>query len=343
MNTFKVYFWPSYGQDLNSIYDRYFTKNKEGVFEFWSKLYPDFLLHKVNSPDEADIIVLTDKVENFPTRFLNKKLVWFGREPTYVEKIDPPTFMKDNEIFSHNLENSWLPQTWWVDVPTDFTYENHNVLPPIPKKIHDDRVSIIDSGKSFLPGHKKRLLTYRKFLTSSEILSHIMKGILKVDTFGSGFGKPLPARTKNLGLNDYCLNLAIENGISKCYFSEKLVDPILLGCAVVYLGCYELQRFFPGFAMQSGPIHTIPLFHYTPLVDPFDPKSQDDLDKVYDAFIDEAECVSLNKPLFSTLDGHPELLKYMTELDFAPPQNLIYFKYSLPATVIKYLKDGTIL
>ena len=55
----------------------------------------------------------------------------------------------------------------------------------------------------------------------------------------------LPNRDKTKGLLPYRFNLAIENGQTDLYFSEKFCDPILCNTFPIYIGCKQINKFFP--------------------------------------------------------------------------------------------------
>ena len=55
----------------------------------------------------------------------------------------------------------------------------------------------------------------------------------------------LPHRKKEKGLLEYRYNLAIENGSTDYYFSEKIVDPLLCWSIPIYWGCKKIDKFLP--------------------------------------------------------------------------------------------------
>ena len=99
----------------------------------------------------------------------------------------------------------------------------------VPPKTKD--VSWITSTLSFLPGHKLRL-------RSIEALRQA--GI--VDFFGRGL-KPIERKWD--GLAPYRYSIAFENHIGPWYWSEKLADCFLAGAMPIYVGCTNLEDYFP--------------------------------------------------------------------------------------------------
>lgn len=89
-------------------------------------------------------------------------------------------------------------------------------------------VSMIYSSKQELPGHKLRHEVARR-----------VKG---VDLYGRG--TPRPLEYKEDSLLDYRFSIVIENSKVRNYFSEKLIDSILVGTIPVYWGCSNIADYF---------------------------------------------------------------------------------------------------
>ena len=51
-------------------------------------------------------------------------------------------------------------------------------------------------------------------------------------------------------LKDYRFHVCIENFQSNMYFSEKVIDPVCAGVIPVYLGCRNIDEFFPGMIIK---------------------------------------------------------------------------------------------
>jgi hypothetical protein len=45
--------------------------------------------------------------------------------------------------------------------------------------------------------------------------------------------------------SSYRFHIAIENFETQSYFSEKIINPLLLGTTPIYLGCKSIDQFFP--------------------------------------------------------------------------------------------------
>ena len=146
--------------------------------------------------------------------------------------------------------------------------------------IKKKKMSFILSNKKFLPGHQYRYLlldkiinssmdidlygsgieTYKKFnpefylnkyndLRENGIRTH-MQAFNHYQKFGKHEGRfCYDPRYKGYfkdtePYDDYQFSIAIENSTSKCYISEKFVDPIVRGCIPIYLGAENIENYF---------------------------------------------------------------------------------------------------
>ena len=90
-------------------------------------------------------------------------------------------------------------------------------------------ISMIYSNKNQFKGHKLR----------HEIAEELAG---KVDLFGTGASSPI--EFKEQALSDYMYTIVVENVSAENYFTEKIVDPILLGTVPLYWGCPNIENFF---------------------------------------------------------------------------------------------------
>jgi len=214
---FHNYFLPS--KELTEL----FSKQTPGSSGVWKNLVA------VDNINQADYEVAQDKTDG---KYNASKLIFFGREPKHIFYHDIPQAAYN---FHHEKGNSHMPQTWWVSQTYDELVANTST-----DKQH--LLSIIDSGKSGVIGHTRRVEAIDK-LHSSDIDLHIY-GKTKRYT-GQKYLGELPPRDKSNGLLNYRFNLAIENGQTDLYFSEKFCDPILCNTFPIYVGCKQIDKFFP--------------------------------------------------------------------------------------------------
>lgn len=205
----------------------YYKKSKE-LTEDFSKQTPFNIgvwknLVAVESQDEADYVIIQDKTSSLINN--NSKVIFFGREPSYVYKHSYENAVMS---FHHDLGNSWLPQTWWVDLPynnlSDTNYSDFKTK----------NLSVIDSGKMVLQRHRDRV----------NLINQLEKKY-QIDIYGKINDNILPSRDKKDGLIPYRYTLSIENGNTDYYFSEKIVDALICETLPLYNGCLDISRFFP--------------------------------------------------------------------------------------------------
>ena len=111
--------------------------------------------------------------------------------------------------------------------------------PPVKKNL----ISIMVSDKQFAEGHK-----YRHTLCSK-----ILQTDLPIDIYGRGckfysFLKDSRVKGNFNGEEpylSYVYHIAIENFKTPHYFSEKITNSLLCGTVPVYLGCKNIDSYFP--------------------------------------------------------------------------------------------------
>lgn len=214
---FHNYFIPS--EELIKLFSKQ-TPAGSGV---WKNLL------SVKDIHQADYEIIQDKTDG---NYNLNKVIFFGREPKHVHFHDIPEAAFN---FHHEKGNSYMPQTWWVGQSYDELVANTSTDKP-------HLLSIIDSGKLGVAGHIQRVGAIDK-LYASDIDLHIYGKTTRYP--GEKYLGELPARDKTNGLLPYRFNLAIENGQTDLYFSEKFCDPILCNTFPIYSGCKQISKFFP--------------------------------------------------------------------------------------------------
>lgn len=171
--------------------------------------------------------------ENLPE---DKQVIFFQKEPDHVKHY---TYDKTNvyKSFYHSKGEVWMIQTPWLSLSHD-----EFVALECPQKKY--RLSVVDSGRSALPGHRNRLMALQDVLNQIpdvHFFGHITEG--KQNT--RNFKTALPPRSKESAFFEYKYALAIENGQTPHYFSEKIIDPILCWTTPIYWGCSNISKYFP--------------------------------------------------------------------------------------------------
>ena len=108
-------------------------------------------------------------------------------------------------------------------------------------------MSIMISDKLNAPGHKYRHMLVRE----------ILKTDLDIDILGRGckYYDISDRRLKGLFtgneiVDNYEYHICIENYVTKDYFSEKIMDPLLSNTVPIYLGCENIDNYFGGMVIK---------------------------------------------------------------------------------------------
>jgi hypothetical protein len=150
-----------------------------------------------------------------------------------------------------------------MDLPEPFIESNSYLFfnPPVPSSVipypnKKNRMSIMFSEKQHSIGHKYRY----------SLIEQILERKIPIDIYGRGclcyIGDP-DSRIKgefdhcSVMFNDYEFTISIENFVSNHYFSEKVINPLLYQTIPIYLGCRNIESYFPGQTIRlSGEIKT---------------------------------------------------------------------------------------
>lgn len=89
-------------------------------------------------------------------------------------------------------------------------------------------ISMIYSNKQDLEGHQLR--------------HAVAANVNDIDLFGRGTTRPL--EYKDDSLLDYRFSIVIENSRAKDYFTEKLIDSLIVGTIPIYWGCPNINEYF---------------------------------------------------------------------------------------------------
>lgn len=161
--------------------------------------------------------------------------------------MEPPHFLGLHTPFIYYAEKHigkyFIGQTYGLPAPF-VEYQGYMWHTPplksIPSKPH--LMSIMVSQKTQAPGHKYR----------HDLVSKILASNLPIDIMGRGcqFYKPDPRLKGEFNYLEpylsYQFHIAIENFQLNHYYSEKIMDPLFCGTTPVYLGCHNIDTYFPG-------------------------------------------------------------------------------------------------
>ena len=164
--------------------------------------------------------------------------------------FEPPAFLNITAAFVEYAkqrigtyligEQSGLPAPF----REHFGYMWHNPpLSVVPKK--SNMISMVVTHKMNAPGHQLR----------HEIIQRILKTNLPIDIYGNGcvlYQTNGDRRMKGdfkegEPYHSYQFHISIENFQTNHYFSEKIMNPLLVGATPIYYGARKIEDYFPGY------------------------------------------------------------------------------------------------
>ena len=169
--------------------------------------------------------------------FAHEPIPFLGLNPTfinYAQRHIGKYFIGDK---IPNLPSAFVEGNaflWYVK-----PYQN----PPVKNNL----MSIMISQKNYAPGHKYR----------HQLVKNIMRSDLPIDIYGRGckyytstgdprFKGPFEEADMCKMVESYKFHICIENFQCAHYFSEKIINALLAGTTPVYLGCKNIESYFPG-------------------------------------------------------------------------------------------------
>jgi hypothetical protein len=231
---YKIRFFSNFGDSskCKEIYERLCQTHLLSYYGEGKKVYI------TNDEDYSHVIILNTAMPDIshipkenviglafePIQFLNLTQEFVDYAKKYIGKY----FIGDK----YNLPYVFVEHYgyMWHTPPIDTIPNKSNI------------VSIMVSDKLHMPGHKYR----------HELVLRILSERLPIDIYGRGCKYYNPSYQQLKGkfeskepYNDYKFHIAIENVQSNHYFSEKITDSLLCGTTPIYLGCKNIDSYFP--------------------------------------------------------------------------------------------------
>lgn len=191
-----------------------------------------------NGEDYTHIVIINTAMPQIPSHIPKENviglayepLVYLGLTPRFIEyakqKIGKYFIGDKNDLPDPFVEGySYMPHI----TPLNYIPEKKNIM------------SLMVNVKKHMPGHK-----YRHVLAE-----RIIKEGLPIDIHGRGsvfYTNAPQCKGKFESLEpyeSYMFHIAIENVRSKRYFSEKILNTLLCSATPVYLGCLNIDDYFP--------------------------------------------------------------------------------------------------
>ena len=198
------------------------------------------------------------KPKNIPKHIPKENVIGLAYEPLiYLNLSDKFIDYAIKNIHAYYLgDKEGLPDPF-VEGNCYLTY-NPPLLNVIPFKT--SCMSMVVSDKRELSGH-----AYRHIL-----LDYILHNNIPIDIYGNGTeigvyktrGKQIKSRRIKGQFkcyepyHEYMFTICIENTKSNHYFSEKIINPLLSNTTPIYLGCENIDSYFPNNVLHlTGNVH----------------------------------------------------------------------------------------
>lgn len=234
-------------QDIHDSYEKYIPKNID-LDMFRQNHYYIF-----TTGDDYTHVIIINTIMPDISHIPKQNVIGFAHEPisflplnstfiNYAQKYIGKYFIGDN-----------------VKLPEPFIEGNcflcYHEIPLSPNIYKSQFMSIMISQKSFAPGHKYR----------HQLVNAILQTKLPIDIYGRGciyYSSLNDSRIKGnfekYELYDkYQFTICIENYETNHYFSEKIINPLLMNITPIYLGCKNIDSYFPNMYWKlSGDVQT---------------------------------------------------------------------------------------
>jgi hypothetical protein len=178
-------------------------------------------------------------LNNYTINCSNNNIIGLSHEPPEIERIDINKFKNIKKyIISYEMKDK--PSNFI----TNYSYIPASVLRCSNIKKHKI-MSFILSWKEMTKNH-----SYKR-----ELAKEILKTDLPIDIYGDYRDTLNDIKDNRLKggfpLNgvepykDYKFSICIENSNHSHYFTEKIINPMLLECTPIYYGCKNIDSYFP--------------------------------------------------------------------------------------------------
>jgi len=235
---YRIRIFSSFGKSENckEIFERLCETNKIEDYGDGKKYYI------TNEDDYTHVIIMNTAMPDIPSHIPKENVVGLAFEPvpylglTY-EFVD---YVKQNVgkyLIGDVGDKSILKEPF----EEHYGYMWH--MTPLKQiRFKDKRMSIMISMKQEMKGH-----IYRH-----QLVNKILEQDLPIDIYGGGC-KLYHNKKQLMGeftevepYERYEFHIAIENMETNHYFSEKITNPMLCGTVPIYLGCKNIEQYFPG-------------------------------------------------------------------------------------------------
>jgi len=216
-------------------------KDMEAEFNLFSVPGYKTTFDLVSGEDYTHAIIVNTSMP--PLRIPKENVIGLAWEPNPFLNLTPQFI----EYAKTYIGRYFIGQSNGLPPPFEekYAFLNSNIFQThIPPKTK--RCSMIFSQKNYLEGHQYR----------NRLVEAILKTNLPVDIWGRGCNlirgyndpriKGEFVQNSVLPYEDYAFHICIENIRLNHYFSEKIVNALYSECTPIYLGCKQIDDYFPG-------------------------------------------------------------------------------------------------
>ena len=196
-------------------------------------------IYITNDDDYSHVIILNTAMPEIPDRIKKQNVIGLAFEPLpYLNLTDEFISYAKKNIGKYYIgTNDSLPEPFIES----YSFMWHmNPYSSIPEK--SKIMSLMISHKYDTAGHRYR----------HDLAQNIMLNQLPIDIYGNGcniYSSEYPQIKGEFEerepYKEYLFHIGIENMQTKHYFSEKVTNPLLAGCTPIYLGCLNINKYFP--------------------------------------------------------------------------------------------------
>lgn len=211
-----------------------------------------------NGNDYTHVIILNTAMPIIPENIPKKNIIGFA--------FEPPQYLMLNKNFieyaKQRIGKYYIGDKGELREPFIERYSHMWYNPPLKYiPIKNKIMSIMVSEKVKESGHMYRHIIVNKILESNLSIDIYGKGCkyynyMKDDRIKGEFKELEP-------YENYNFHISIENCELNEYFSEKIMNPLLCNTTPIYMGCNNIEKYFPDMIIKlSGDINKdIELLH----------------------------------------------------------------------------------
>lgn len=234
--TYKIRIFSSFcpSENCKEIYERLCEVSN---MENYGK---DKDIYITNEDDYSHVIILNTAMPEIKKDIPKKNVIGFAFEPPQFLKITP----KFIEYAKNNIGKYFIGEKNDLGEPFIERYSHMWHNPPLKSEPQKNKImSLMISEKVSEEGH-----LYRHCL-----LTKIIESKLPIDIYGRGCkfylwmkDERIKGEFKELEpYENYLYHISIENCRLNHYFSEKIMNPLLCNTTPIYMGCNNIEKYFP--------------------------------------------------------------------------------------------------